>query len=304
MVLWCAPMPGLPVGSDGPMWTRFAAAAGDPLTDGLVYPANDRRPWIARGAGVYDNVSKTYHGAWDAGMAFVMQGWAPAFSSMLRQPPRTGAGTGERSRGPVHIPRHVAPCSISTGGGRYMALPALTRAAWGTACSDTFDMIQQYYVGSQGTHATQSLHFGNSTNGIGRVLLRRDGFVGWSAAGSASSVTATNNVIVTEPFYVAGPSQCSGEHERVVLLLNSKNPTSGTSGLRVGFKWAGANSADAPGFELGASDIITTDYVRAVASWHGGRSDLEGIAARPVVMTLALQHGTEVYAWEFRCVAP
>ena len=60
------------VGSDGPLWTRVAASR-DPVGAGLVYVGGDRSPWIPRGEGVYDNVSKTFHGAWDAGMAFAYQ---------------------------------------------------------------------------------------------------------------------------------------------------------------------------------------------------------------------------------------
>ena len=62
---------GSKVGSDGPLWTRFVSSR-DPLT-GLEYPAGDRAPWITRGDGVYDNVSKTFRGAWDAGMAFAFK---------------------------------------------------------------------------------------------------------------------------------------------------------------------------------------------------------------------------------------
>ena len=58
---------GTPVGSDGPLWTRFAAAR-DPVEDGLEYVQGDRSPWIPRGSGVFDNASKTFTGEWDAGM--------------------------------------------------------------------------------------------------------------------------------------------------------------------------------------------------------------------------------------------
>ena len=58
---------GTHVGSDGPLWTRFAAAR-DPVEDGLEYVQGDRTPWIPRGSGVFDNVSKAFKGEWDAGM--------------------------------------------------------------------------------------------------------------------------------------------------------------------------------------------------------------------------------------------
>ena len=58
---------GTHVGSDGPLWTRFAAAR-DPVDDGLEYVLGDRTPWIPRGSGVFDNVSKAYKGEGDAGM--------------------------------------------------------------------------------------------------------------------------------------------------------------------------------------------------------------------------------------------
>ena len=58
---------GTPVGSDGPLWTRFAAAR-DPVEDGLEYVQGDRTPWIPRGSGVFDNASKAFTGEWDAGM--------------------------------------------------------------------------------------------------------------------------------------------------------------------------------------------------------------------------------------------
>jgi hypothetical protein len=56
---------GSKVGSDGPLWTRFASAR-DPLSH-LEYTGGDRSPWIHRGTGVFDTTSKTFRGEWDAG---------------------------------------------------------------------------------------------------------------------------------------------------------------------------------------------------------------------------------------------
>ena len=254
---------GTKVGSDGPLWTRFASSR-DP-TAGLEYVGgDDRSPWIARGAGTYDNVSKTFHGAWDAGMAMAFQGMA----------------RGKRSRNDEAT---VGRCVRA-------ALPArataLTREAWTDACGE-WDELQQYYFGTQATHHTQTRHFGNSSSGVGRVTIRRDGFASHRAA-------ATPGVVVTEPFVL--PS-CDGGAD-AVLLVNVEVAARGS--VRIGLADA-ADESDVPRFGVNQSDAIGVgSFVRGVVSWRGS-SALTELSGRAVTMALELRHA-DLYAWEWRCV--
>ena len=74
---------GTKVGSDGPLWTRFASSRS-PL-DELQYVNRDRSPWIPRGEGVYDNSTKSFRGEWDSGMAFALQGLLQSRSTAQQQ---------------------------------------------------------------------------------------------------------------------------------------------------------------------------------------------------------------------------
>ena len=250
------------VGSDGPLWTRFASSR-DPMTS-LEYSSGDRSPWIARGAGVFNNVSKTYHGAWDAGMAFAFQGMVHAKS----------------------FHDDDAAVDLCLRAGVPAGATALTREAWTEGC-DAWDELQQYYFGTQGTHHTQSKHYGNSSNGIGRVTIRRDGFASHHAA-------STPSLVVTEPLVL--PS-CDGGAD-LVLMLNVKVATYTGGGVRISL--AATDESELPNFELGVSNVITGDFVRAVASWRGS-SVLNELSGRAVVMTLQLQFA-DLYAWEWRCL--
>ena len=264
---------GSKVGSDGPLWTRFVSSR-DPLT-GLDYPAGDRAPWIARGAGVFDNVSKTFRGAWDAGMAFAFQGMLRANSSQKNN---------------LCAVRRL-PAGATT----------VTRAARQAGCAE-WDQLQQYYFGSQATHHTQSSHFGNSSDGIGRVTIRRDGFASLSHSSAASSADPPHSLVVTQPFRL--PNSCAAGTE-VVLMVNVGIAAAGGS-VRISLADADTDT-ELPGLSLGESDAITDGSVRAVASWSGrsALTELVGaghtVAAAAVTMAIELQHA-EIFAWEWRCV--
>ena len=263
---------GSKVGSDGPLWTRFVSSR-DPLT-GLDYPAGDRAPWIARGAGVFDNVSKTFRGAWDAGMAFAFQGMLRANSSQKNN---------------LCAVRRL-PAGATT----------VTRAARQAGCAE-WDQLQQYYFGSQATHHTQSSHFGNSSDGIGRVTIRRDGFA--SLTHSVVSADLPHSLVVTQPFML--PNSCAAGAE-VVLMVNVRVVAAAGGSVRINLADADTDN-ELPGFSLGESDAITDGSVRAVASWSGRSAlgELAGAAghtaATAVTMTIELQHA-EIFAWEWRCV--
>jgi hypothetical protein len=217
---------------------------------GLEYPAGDRAPWITRGDGVYDNVSKTFRGAWDAGMAFAFQGMLRGNSSQ-NHAVETATSC---------VARHL-PAGATT----------VTRAAWQAGCAE-WNQLQQFYFGSQATHHTQSSHFGNSSDGIGRVTIRRDGFAGLSH--NVASADLPHSLVVTQPFRLPNVLNSCTVGAEVVLMVN-----------------------------VGESDTITDGSVRAVASWSG-RSALTELADHTAVtMTIELQHA-EIFAWEWRCVSP
>ena len=181
-----------------------------------------------------------------------------------------------------------------------------------------WDSLQQYYFGTQATHHTQSRHFGNSSDGIGRVTFRRDGFAGFSHApariGRENDTEASHSVVVSAPFQL--PKACS-ESAELVLFVNVNVSAGGR--VRVGFSrtTASDDATDASDgqkgmasvdrtlayFALGANDAITASSVRAVASWDGSSAltDLQQ-AGVPVTLTIHLRQA-EVYSWEWRCIA-
>jgi len=267
---------GSKVGSDGPLWTRFVSSR-DPLT-GLEYPAGDRAPWITRGDGVYDNVSKTFRGAWDAGMAFAFQGMLRGNSSQ-NHAVETATSC---------VARHL-PAGATT----------VTRAAWQAGCAE-WNQLQQFYFGSQATHHTQSSHFGNSSDGIGRVTIRRDGFAGLSH--NVASADLPHSLVVTQPFRLPNVLNSCTVGAEVVLMVNVGVVASVGGSVRISLADADTDS-ELPNFSLGESDTITDGSVRAVASWSG-RSALTELADHTAVtMTIELQHA-EIFAWEWRCVSP
>ena len=116
-------------------------------------------------------------------------------------------------------------------------------------------------------------------------MLRRDGFVGYSAGASAPSR------VVTQPFRLPEPHGC-GASSSLVLLLNVAVAASG--GVRVGFSGAAH-------FSLASSDVIRGDHVRAVASWRGSAA-LTTLAAGGGALTMTVElRQAELFAWEWRC---
>ena len=254
-------------------------------------------PWINRGKGVYDNSTKTFRGEWDSGMAFALQGLLQSKSSAQLEQEVDGGTACVNARLPVHATE-------------------LTKVAWQSSCLE-WDSLQQYYFGTQATHHTQTHHFGNSSDGIGKVTFRRDGFVGFSHLSGqierGNATKASHSVLVTAPFQL--PVGCGASAE-LVLLINVNVSTGGR--VRVGFSRVATSDDDDTDasnsskeladvdtvgrFVLGASDTITTSSVRAVASW-GGSSALTDLQQANVVvsMTVYLQQA-EVYSWEWRCI--
>ena len=127
---------GSAVGSDGPLWTRFAAASSSSSSSSspfaLEYVNGDRSPWIARGKGVFDNISKTFRGEWDAGMAFAFQG-------MLRG---TSRSRQQQQLADLDVEGRIKAC---VNAGVPEGASALTHAAWRAGCADgaEFDELQQ-----------------------------------------------------------------------------------------------------------------------------------------------------------------
>lgn len=286
---------GTKVGSDGPLWTRFASSRSPLDGHGLQYVNDDRSPWINRGKGVYDNSTKTFRGEWDSGMAFALQGLLQSKSGAQLQQEIDGGTACVNARLPVDATE-------------------LTKVAWQSSCLE-WDSLQQYYFGTQATHHTQTHHFGNSSDGIGKVTFRRDGFAGFSHSAQierGNATEASHSVLVTAPFQL--PVGCSASAE-LVLLINVNVSTGGR--VRVGFSRVAtsddvtddSNSSNeladvdrVAHFVLGASDTITTSSVRAVASWGGSSALTELQQAKVAVsMTVYLQQA-EVYSWEWRCI--
>jgi hypothetical protein len=160
---------------------------------------------------------------------------------------------------------------------------------WHSGCAE-WDELSQYYFGTQGTHRTQSRHYGNSSNGIGRVTIRRDGMASLAHHGETPG-----SVVVTQPFLL--PS--CGVGLDVVLMVNVKTAAGGS--MRVGLADA-TGDLDLQRFAPAASDAIAGDFVRAVASWRGS-SALTELSRSVVTMSLHLKRA-DLYAWEWRCVKP
>jgi hypothetical protein len=269
---------GRQVGSDGTLWTRIAASRDPTVASSLKYVGGDRSPWISRGDGVFDNISKTFSGEWDAGMAFAYQGLA-------------------RARSRARLLHNTTAVSQCVQASQPLGATALTQKAWAIGCTE-WDMLHQYYFGSQGTHRTQSRNYGNSTNGIGRVVLRRDGFASLSHEKSAHS--SSYGLVVTKPFALPDPLAVCNAGDKLVLLVNVGLQQSQGSAL-IEIANAGKQSGtDFSNFGLNSSDAITADNVRAVASWHG-RSDVTLAGGATLVLTFKLQNA-HLYAWEWRCV--
>ena len=166
----------------------------------------------------------------------------------------------------------------------------------------------RYYFGTQATHHTQTRHFGNSRDGIGRVTIPRDGFAGFSH--SSTQTARDGNVVVSAPFKL--PGRCV-ETAELVLLINVNVSVGG--GVRVGFSSVATppkaidGTSNVPSddrlfanYALDASDVITESSVRAVVSW-GGSSALTNLQQAAVAMTLTIHlRQAEVFAWEWRCV--
>ena len=317
---------GTKVGSDGPLWTRFASSRSPLDGHGLQYVNGDRTPWIPRGKGVFDNASKTFRGEWDAGMAFALQGLLQSKSAAQLEQEMDGGAACVNARLPA----------LAT---------ELTKAVWQSSCLE-WDSLQQYllrkmimifyllyrllanqlivfivihfinfslvvlryYFGTQATHHTQTRHFGDSRDGIGRVTIPRDGFAGFSH--SSTQAAPDGSVVVSAPFQL--PARC-GEAAELVLLVNVNVSVGGS--VRVGFSRVSAppdafdGTISVPRVErlfanyaLDASDAITESSVRAVASW-AGRSALTSLQQAGVAMTLTIHlRQAEVFAWEWRCV--
>ena len=115
---------GTKVGSDGPLWTRFASSRSPLDGHGLQYVNGDRTPWIPRGKGVFDNSSKTFRGEWDAGMAFALQGLLQTKSAAQLEQEMDGGAACVNARLPA----------LAT---------ELTKAVWQSSCLE-WDSLQQY----------------------------------------------------------------------------------------------------------------------------------------------------------------
>ena len=276
---------GTHVYNDGTLWTRVATSRAPITPDGTGYMAGNRTPWIPRGRGTFDNVSRTFHGDWDAGMAFAYQGLVSSRSNA--------------SQHRLADPSSCVQANTPVGASR------LTVVAWTVACQE-WDVLHQYYMGTQGTHHTQSHHFGNTTNGIGRVRLRRDGFASWKSPTGSSP-----GILTTVPLPMI--QSCSNTTTRPVLLINADTttvatvsiPTSTTrttavGSVRVGFIDA-ESGADVPGFELDKSDPISGNHARAVVSWVGNADLSKLVSASELKLRIELRQAS-LYAWEWRCI--
>ena len=300
------------------------------MNDGLQYPANDdRTPWIPRGAGTFNTSTRTYTGSWDAGMAMAFQGfartWSATAAAAASPPPASFAPAAAAAAGPGTVGSNVT---------------SVYEAAW-SAVEGEWNELQQYYFGSQGTHRTQDNHFGGSVNGIGRVLLRRDGFVSLtpstaaspapaaapaSAAASsspassgpsleASSVAAGITArVVTAPIRFPAQHLCSGSS--TAGGDNTMPRHAGSAGSLVLFVNIAVQQSTGGGVRAGfthaanGSSILGLD-LEASDGIGGdyvraplswrGKSSLAELVGKDVVLTFELK-AAHLYAWEWRCV--
>lgn len=140
------------------------------------------------------------------------------------------------------------------------------------------DELSIYYVGANRDHDgnIDPAANGKHQSGIGRGVLRLDGFVSADTDQSGGELT-------TKPILFAG--------NRLELNL----ATSATGSVQVELQ--DANGKAISGFAVGNSDKLTTDDVRKTASWNG-TSDVSKLAGKPVRLRFIMKNA-KLYSFQF-----
>ncbi|MCC7499530.1 MAG: hypothetical protein IT160_18260 [Bryobacterales bacterium] len=142
------------------------------------------------------------------------------------------------------------------------------------------DELWVYYFGGNRDHASRldpDAPGGAERTGISRAVMRADGFV-------SADFDYAGGSLITPPVRFAG--------SRLELNID-------TGGGGVGrVELFHADGSPLPGFTLADADQISTNNVRAVASWRGNK-DISALAGKPVRLHFKMR-AAKLYAFQFR----
>lgn len=159
--------------------------------------------------------------------------------------------------------------------------------------------VNMYYFGTQLTHGfvayADDAEVTNVTKGIGRVAVRREGFVSLSTDYSRARPQAS---LQTVPLNVSGAQSCSGD---VVLQVNLDT----TVGGLVQFGLFGIDGQAIPGYTLNESFPIKANAIRATVFWENNptgniKPALE--AASNVLSIIVLADDADLYSFVINCL--
>jgi hypothetical protein len=138
------------------------------------------------------------------------------------------------------------------------------------------DAIWLYYGGAPFTHGDYRLDEAEALGGIGRALLRLDGFVSAEAGSEPGG-------FVTPPLVFAGKA----------LELNLETAAGGWARMAL----LEADGRPLPGYTLDECFAVNGNYVRCRVRW-GGTTDVGSLAGRPVRLQVR-QRLAHLYAFQF-----
>lgn len=140
------------------------------------------------------------------------------------------------------------------------------------------DELWIYYYGTNQDHSGRMAPGESAQSGIGRAVLRLDGFV-------SANFAATGGAIITPPLRFTGKA----------LELNLDTGAGGGARVEI----LDDRGFPLPGFSLREADELNINSVHARASWRGGQTDISALAGKTVRLRFKMR-SAKLYAFQFR----
>ncbi|MCC6538323.1 MAG: hypothetical protein IT162_12275 [Bryobacterales bacterium] len=139
------------------------------------------------------------------------------------------------------------------------------------------DELWIYYFGTNVAHGRIDASE-TPRDGIGRMVLRLDGFV-------SANFAATGGTLMTPPLRFDGKA----------LELNLDTGAGGVARVEI----LDERGFPLPGYAMREADDLNVNSVRARAAWRGGQTDVSALAGKPVRLRFKMR-AAKLYAFQFR----